>query len=140
MDIDQFPGKIINISDSKIFRFVKRLGYAAVVIVLGLYLLTGLYVVGPDEVGIVRLFGEFVRQVPPGIHYHFPYPFETVTRPKITEVRRVEIGFRTVNPGPYQSYQYYPEESLMLTGDENIVNCQYTVQYRISDPYKFLFK
>ncbi|NLJ50351.1 MAG: FtsH protease activity modulator HflK [Candidatus Atribacteria bacterium] len=109
-------------------------------IFLAIYLLTGIYVVGPDEVGMVKLFGEIVRQVPPGIHYHLPYPFETIIKPKITEVRRVEIGFRTLSTDPIPRYQYIPEESLMLTGDENIVDCQYTGQYRISDPYLFLIR
>ena len=140
MDKDEFGGKIIHIYDSKIIRVLKKLGNVVVLVFVGIYLLTGIYVVGPDEVGMVRFFGEFVRQVPPGIHYHIPYPFETVIKPKITEVRRVEIGFKTISTEPVPRYQYFPEESLMLTGDENIVNCQYTVQYRISDPFKFLFK
>ncbi len=140
MDRDDFKGNIINIYDSKIVRLLKKLGYIVVLIFLGLYLLTGIYVIGPDEVGMVKFLGEFVRQVPPGIHYHIPYPFETVIKPKITEVRRAEIGFKTLSTDPIPRYQYFPEESLMLTGDENIVNCQYTVQYRISNPYQFLFK
>jgi len=139
-EFNEFYKKIIHVYDSKIVRLIKKLGYLVIIIFLGIYLLTGIYVVGPDEVGMVKLFGEFVRQVPPGIHYHIPYPFETVIKPKITEVRRVEIGFRTLSTDPIPRYQYFPEESLMLTGDENIVNCQYTVQYRISDPYLFLFR
>ena len=139
-EFNEFDKKIIHVYDSKIIRLIKKLGYLVIIIFLGIYLLTGIYVVGPDEVGMVKLFGEFVRQVPPGIHYHIPYPFETVIKPKITEVRRVEIGFRTLSTDPIPRYQYFPEESLMLTGDENIVNCQYTVQYRISDPYLFLFR
>ena len=140
MENNEFNGKIIHIYDSKIIRLLKKLGYLVIIIFLGIYLLTGIYVVGPDEVGMVKLFGEFVRQVPPGIHYHIPYPFETIIKPKITEVRRVEIGFRTLSTDPIPRYQLIPEESLMLTGDENIVDCQYTVQYRISDPYLFLFR
>ncbi len=140
MDNTEFEGKIINLYDSKLIRLLKRLGHIVLLVFLGIYLLTGLYVVGPDEVGMVKFFGEFVRQVPPGIHYHFPYPFETVIKPKITEIRRSEIGFKTLSTEPIPRYQYIPEESLMLTGDENIVDCQYTVQYRISDPYLFLFK
>ena len=88
---------------------------------------------------MVRTLGKFSRQVPPGLHYHLPYPFQTVVKPKVTELRRIEIGFRTLYPGPPPHHQLFPEESLMLTGDENIVDCQYIVQYRISDPYASCF-
>ncbi|NSW76770.1 MAG: FtsH protease activity modulator HflK [Candidatus Atribacteria bacterium] len=136
---EDFEGKVINIYNSRILRFLKKLGSYLGLILLAIYLLSGIYVVGPDEVGVIKRLGSFVGSVPPGIHYHLPYPFETVTRPKITEVRRVEVGFRTIHPGPPARYELRPEESLMLTGDENIVSCQYIVQYRISDPYRYLF-
>ncbi|NLY06557.1 FtsH protease activity modulator HflK [Candidatus Sordicultor fermentans] len=139
MFYDEPEGKVINLHDSKITRFFKRLGYLVIVIVIAIYFLTGIYVVGPDEVGMVRTLGKFSRQVPPGLHYHLPYPFQTVVKPKVTELRRIEIGFRTLYPGAPPHHQLFPEESLMLTGDENIVDCQYIVQYRISDPYAYLF-
>ncbi|NLJ37911.1 MAG: FtsH protease activity modulator HflK [Candidatus Atribacteria bacterium] len=140
MENNGFDGKIIHIYNSKIIRLLKKIGYLVVIFFIAIYLLTGIYLVGPNEVGMVKLFGEFVRQVPPGIHYHLPYPFESIIKPKITEVRRVEIGFRTLSTDPVPRYQFIPEESLMLTGDENIVDCQYTVQYRINDPYLYLFR
>ncbi|MGC8777243.1 MAG: FtsH protease activity modulator HflK [Candidatus Caldatribacteriaceae bacterium] len=136
---EDFEGKVINIYNSRILRFLKKLGYYLFLIVLLIYLFSGIYTVGPDEVGVVKRLGSFVGSVPPGVHYHLPYPFETVTKPKITEVRRVEVGFRTIYPGPPARYELKPEEFLMLTGDENIVSCQYIVQYRISDPYRYLF-
>lgn len=136
---DDFEGKVINIYNSRILRFLKKLGSYLALILLAIYLLSGIYIVGPDEVGVIKRLGSFVGSVPPGIHYRLPYPFETVIRPKITEVRRVEVGFRTIHPGPPTRYELRPEESLMLTGDENIVSCQYIVQYRISDPYRYLF-
>jgi len=136
---ENFEGKVINIYNSRLLRFLKKLGYSVVLFFVALYLLSGIYTVGPDEVGVVKRLGSFVRSVPPGVHYHLPYPFETVTKPKITEVRRVEVGFRTIYPGPPARYELKPEESLMLTGDENIVSCQYIVQYRIADPYRYLF-
>lgn len=135
-----FEGKIIDISTLRFFRFFRKLGYYALLAVLVVYFLSGVYVVGPDEVGVVRRLGSYHRTVPPGIHYRLPYPFESVVRPKITEVRRVEIGFRTLTPGPPPRYAFVPEESLMLTGDENIVSCQFIVQFRISDPYQYLFR
>ncbi|MCS7241169.1 FtsH protease activity modulator HflK [Candidatus Caldatribacterium sp.] len=137
---ESFEGRIIDISTVRFFRFFRRLGFYALGIVLLLYFVSGVYVVGPDEVGVVRRLGSYNRTVPPGIHYRLPYPFESVTKPKITEVRRVEIGFRTLSPGPPPKYALVPEESLMLTGDENIVSCQFIVQFRISDPYRYLFR
>ncbi|MDK2896074.1 MAG: modulator of FtsH protease HflK [Candidatus Atribacteria bacterium] len=136
---DEFEGKVINLYESKIARFFKRLGYLVVIAIVAIYFLTGIYTVGPDEVGMVKTLGRFTGQVPPGLHYHLPYPFQTVIKPKVTELRRIEVGFRTLHPGPPPRYQLFPEESLMLTGDENIVDCQYIVQYRISDPYSYLF-
>jgi membrane protease subunit HflK len=135
-----FEGRVIDISTLRIIRFFRRLGLYVFLAVVIPYSLSGVYVVGPDEVGVVRRLGSYHRTVPPGIHYRLPYPFESVVRPKITEVRRVEIGFRTLSPGPPPKYALVPEESLMLTGDENIVSCQFIVQFRISDPYQYLFR
>ncbi len=102
-----------------------------------LWLLSGIYVVGPDEVGVVRRFGEQVRQTTPGMHYHLPAPFEKVDTPKVKEVKRVEIGFRNLGSGRIREV---PGESLMLTGDENIVDVQLVVQYRIKEPENYLFE
>jgi membrane protease subunit HflK len=104
-----------------------------------LWLLTGLYLVGPDENGVVRRFGKMSRIVSPGIHYHLPYPIEVVNTPKVTEAKRLEIGFRTVDPGPPARYRDVPDESTMLTGDENIVKADIIVQFKIRDPARYLF-
>ncbi len=105
-------------------------------IALVLWLLTGIYVVGPDEVGVVQTFGEYTRAAQSGLNYHFPYPIETVQTPKVTEVKRIEIGFRSVGKNQYQTVE---RESLMLTGDENIVDAEMIVQYRIKDPKDYSF-
>ena len=72
-------------------------------IALVLWLLTGIYVVGPDEVGVVQTFGKYSRAAQSGLNYHFPYPIETVKTPKVTEVKRIEIGFRSVGKNQYQT-------------------------------------
>ncbi len=108
-------------------------------IVLIAWLATGFYIVGADEVGVVKRFGKAVYTTSPGPHWHLPKPIETVLRPKVTQVKRLEIGFRTISAGPPARYQMVPRESLMLTGDENIVNAQFIIQYRISDPVAYLF-
>ena len=103
---------------------------------LVIWLLTGTYMVGPDEVGIVRTFGEHTRIAQSGLNWHFPVPIETVNTPKVTEVKRVEIGFRTLRNGQYRTVE---KESLMLTGDENIVDAEMILQYKIKDPVAYLF-
>lgn len=105
-------------------------------IALVLWLLTGIYVVGPDEVGVVQTFGKYSRAAQSGLNYHFPYPIEKVSTPKVTEVKRIELGFRTVGKNQYQTIE---RESLMLTGDENIVDAEMIVQYRIKDPVAYTF-
>lgn len=106
---------------------------------IAVWLLTGFYIVGPDEQGIVLRFGRLDRVTTSGLNYRFPFPIESVYTPKVTEVKRLEIGFRTVDPGPPARYQDRTRESRMLTGDENIVDVDFIVQYRIADAAKFLF-
>ena len=105
-------------------------------IALVLWLLTGIYVVGPDEVGVVQTFGKYSRAAQSGLNYHFPYPIESVKTPKVTEVKRIEIGFRSIGKNQYQTVE---RESLMLTGDENIVDAEMIVQYKIKDPEAYSF-
>ena len=105
--------------------------------VLILWLLSGIYMVGPDEVGVVRTFGSFSRITQSGLNWKFPSPIETVNTPKVTEVKRIEIGFRTLRNGQYRTVE---KESLMLTGDENIVDAEMIVQYKIKEPIDYLFK
>ena len=113
------------------FKIIPILG-----IVFVLWLSTGVYMVGPDEVGVVRTFGEYTRVAQSGLNFHLPYPIETVNTPKVTEVKRIEIGFRTLRNGQYRTIE---KESLMLTGDENIVDAEMIVQYKIKDPVEYLF-
>ncbi|MDC3246677.1 FtsH protease activity modulator HflK [Candidatus Marinimicrobia bacterium] len=105
-------------------------------VILVLWLFTGIYSVGPDEVGVVRTFGKFTRVAQSGLNWHFPLPIETVNTPKVTQVKRIEMGFRTLKNGQYRRVE---KESLMLTGDENIVDAQMIVQYKIKDPVAYLF-
>ena len=109
-------------------------------IVLVLYVASGLYRVLPDEQGVVLRFGKYVHTTQPGLHYHFPVPFERVLTPKVTKVNRVDVGFRPASDsGRVSGVGNVPEESLMLTGDENIVDINYSVFWVIKDAQKFLF-
>jgi len=114
-------------------------GWIILVILLVIWMASGIYIVAPDEVGVVKRFGKFVYMTKPGPHFHIPYPVETVLKPKVTEVKRIEIGFRTIEPGPPARYRSVPKESLMLTGDENIVDMDLIVQYKVKDPVNYLF-
>ena len=102
-----------------------------VVAVIGLWIASGFYRVLPDEQGVVLRFGERVRVEGNGLNYHLPYPIETVIKPKVTRVNRIEIGFS----GGTQIL----DESLMLTGDENIVDINFVVLWLIKDAGDFLF-
>ena len=107
-----------------------------------IWALSGLYRVLPDEQGVVLRFGKFVNTTQPGLNYHFPYPIETVLTPKVTKVNRIDIGFRSERDSGFTSggVADVPEESLMLTGDENIVNIDFSVFWVIKDAGNFLFK
>ena len=107
-----------------------------------LWLLSGIYIINPDEEGVVLRFGKYDRTVGAGPHYHLPFPIESVYKPKVTQVLRGEVGFRSIGQGAtFQQGQVrtIPEEASMLTGDENIVNVQFSVQYKIKDPVEYLF-
>ena len=100
--------------------------------------ITGFYRVNPQQQGVVLRFGEWVRTSPPGLHYHLPYPIETVLKPEVTRDNRIEIGFRDV-PGSSSSRRDITDESQMITGDENIVEIDFVVFWRISDAGEYLF-
>ena len=111
------------------------------VIVIAIWAFSGLYRVLPDEQGVVLRFGKFVSTTQPGLNYHIPYPVETVLTPKVTKVNRIDVGFRAASDtGRTSGIADVSEESLMLTGDENIVNIDFSVFWVIKDAGKFLFK
>ncbi len=106
-----------------------------------LWAASGFYRVQPDEQGVVLRFGAFNRTAPPGLNYHIPWPIETATTPRVTTENLVFIGFRSgealpTRPVPARDVL---EESLMLTGDENIIDIDFVVRWRIRDAAEFLF-
>ena len=143
-DIDEIVKKIQN----TINRFTGGGSGGSKPIVVGLVILailwglSGLYRVLPDEQGVVLRFGKFINTTQPGLNYHFPFPIETVLTPKVTKVNRIDIGFRSERDSGFTSggVADVPEESLMLTGDENIVNIDFSVFWVIKDAGNFLFK
>jgi membrane protease subunit HflK len=108
-----------------------------ILVLVVLWFASGIYRVDADEQGVVLRFGKFHNITEPGLNYHLPFPFETVYTPKVTTINREEIGFRTNTRNG--SRTNVPEESLMLTGDKNLVSAQFEVQWRIKDAVKYLF-
>ena len=144
-DIDE----IIKNIQKTINRFIPGRGaggskpiFLGLIILVIIWVASGLYRVLPDEQGIVLRFGKFVNTTQPGLNYHIPYPIETALTPKVTKVNRIDVGFRTGSDSGFSSTGIadVPEESLMLTGDENIVNIDFSVFWVIKDAGKFLFK
>ncbi len=103
------------------------------------------YTVAPEEQGVVLTFGKYTKTTPPGLHFKMPWPVQTVETPKVTQVKKVEIGFRSAERSGenyYRSFTDSPDllhEAQMLTGDENVVNCSMSVQYRITSAKDYLF-
>ena len=144
-DIDE----IIKNIQKTINRFIPGRGaggskpiFLGLIILVIIWVASGLYRVLPDEQGVVLRFGKFVNTTQPGLNYHIPYPIETALTPKVTKVNRIDVGFRTGSDTGFSSAGIadVPEESLMLTGDENIVNIDFSVFWVIKDAGKFLFK
>jgi len=115
-------------------------------IVLVLFMLFSLrtlvYSIGPDEVGVIKQFGKYVRTVEPGLHMKIPFGIEKVIPVKVKKNYTEEFGFRTVSAGVRSKFSTgkYQDESLMLTGDLNILDVRWIVQFRIKDPVFLLFK
>ena len=110
-----------------------------VIIIVALFL--SFYTVEPEEVGVVQRFGEFVRVAESGLNYKIPFA-ETVEIVPVERQLKQEFGYRTVAAGVQSQYQKagYVDESLMLTGDLNLADVEWVVQYRIDDPFEYLFK
>ena len=136
-DIDEL---LSNLQNKFKIGMPKKGGLTLVLIVaVVVWLATGVFIVDPEEQGVIKRFGEVINVVGPGPHYHLPTPFETVQIEPVTSVRRLEVGFRTIQIGPPAKYRRVLKESLMLTGDENIIDVQSIVQYRISNLENYLY-
>jgi membrane protease subunit HflK len=107
--------------------------------VIGLWLLTGLYFVSTHEQGVVLRFGKFQALTGPGPNYHLPWPIETVELPEVTTTHQINIGYQQVGEGDEAHNEDVPGESLMLTGDENIVDVNFTVYWVINNAADYLF-
>jgi len=121
----------------------KLFALIGVVLAIG-WAASGFYRVQPDEQGVVMRFGAFSHTTQPGLNYRLPWPIESVTTPRVTRINRVDIGFigaqdGTLTGGRVLAARDVLEESLMLTGDENIIDIDVAVFWRIRDAGEFLF-
>lgn len=105
-----------------------------------LWLVSGFYRVQPDEQGVVLRFGAYNRTALPGLNFHIPWPVERVLRPPVTRINRLEIGYGSGTADAREGAgREIPEESQMLTGDENIIDINFAVFWRIRDTVPYLF-
>ncbi|MFH1665145.1 MAG: FtsH protease activity modulator HflK [Candidatus Omnitrophota bacterium] len=122
--------------------YARFIPFAAALLLLIFVFQGAVYSIGPDEVGVVQRFGKYVGATDPGLHVKLPFGIDKVTPIKVKKIFKEEFGFRTQTPGIKSVYALgkYPEESLMLTGDLNILDVRWIVQFRVDDPVKLLFK
>lgn len=124
----------------KNLRFGNNIIWLVLAALILFWFATGVYTVGPGEVGLVRQFGRFTVQTGPGLNYRLPWPVQEVDVVNISQVRRSEVGFRTIEgQGGTAEQVRVPEESMMLTSDKNIADVQILVLYQVRDALLYLF-
>jgi len=120
----------------------KKIITGVIILAAVIFFATGLYTVNPEEVGIIQRFGKYLSTTQPGLHFKIPFGVDKLTKVKVKLVFKEEFGFRTLQAGVRTKYsaQSYNNEAIMLTGDLNIADVEWIVQYRIKDPVKYMFK
>jgi len=135
------PKEIIDVGKKKFMNFSKWIPLVIVVLLILSGLRGLIYSIGPDEVGVIQRFGKYIGLSSPGLHAKIPFGMDRVTPIKVEKVFKTEYGFKTIEPGVKTRYSSanYQDESLMLTGDLNILDVRWIVQFKIKDPVKLLF-
>ena len=135
------PDDILDVGKKKMTDFNKFMPRIILVLFVLFSLKGVIYSIGPDEVGVIQRFGRYIRLSPPGLHVKLPYGIEKVTPVKVKKIFKEEFGIRTLRPGVRTKYSShsYQDESLMLTGDLNILDVRWITQFKVSDPVKLLF-
>ena len=143
MSMDSNEPRVIDIGNFRPGKPPIRVILTGVLVLIGLAIAFSIvFTVQPEEVGIVLRFGEYVRTGDPGLNFKMPTPIERVLKVPVQRQLKEEFGFQTVEAGVKTRYsdRNFDGESLMLTGDLNVVVVEWIAQYRVSDPYKYLFK
>jgi len=130
------------IYDEKKINFSKNIKIGALALFLFLFFITGIFTVGPEEVGVILRFGKYSRTVNSGLNFKMPFGIESLIKVPVERQLKMEFGFRTLKSDVRSTYNKnnFKDESLMLTGDLNAAEVEWIVQYRINDPYKYLFR
>ncbi len=110
---------------------------AALILLIGI--VTSWYTVAPEEEAVVLRFGRYATTTPPGLHFKLPFFIDDAIKVPVTEVRKLEFGFRTIRPGRRSTFRSQLDEALMLTGDLNIAEVEWVVQYKIKDAKEWIF-
>jgi membrane protease subunit HflK len=121
---------------------LRTIRWVIIGVILIIFLVSSVFTVNPEEIGVIQRFGKYTRVVSPGLNFKLPFGIETVKKVPVERQLKEEFGFRTQTTGVRTEYsgRAFQKESLMLTGDLNAGEVEWIVQFRISDPYKFLFK
>ena len=133
-----FNGKRVRLPDIQ----GRTIRLIVVGIICLMLLFTSWFTVGPEEVGVILRLGKYNHTVTPGLHFKIPFNIDSVYKVPVERQLKVEFGFRTVKAGVNTEYSQrdFQDESIMLTGDVNAAEIEWITQYRISDPFKFLFQ
>ncbi len=118
----------------------KSLGLGLLVFLVVAGAVSSIYTVEPEEVGVVLTFGAYSHETSPGLQFKLPYPIQQVIKVPVQRQLKEEFGFRTERAAVRSSYSGSQGEAQMLTGDLNVAVAEWTTQFRVSDPYKFLFR
>ena len=141
--MDSGEPRVIDIGNFRPGRPPTRFIVTAVLVLIALAIMISIvFTIQPEEVGIVLRFGKYTRTADPGLNFKMPTPIERVLKVPVQRQLKEEFGFQTVEAGVKTRYsdRNFDSESLMLTGDLNVVVVEWIAQYRVSDPYKYLFK
>jgi len=141
----KFPDDRHNVDVFAVLDWLRRwwpmLLAALIVLVVAIGALTMVYTVQPEERAVVKRFGAVIKTTDPGLHFKLPFGIDHIQRVATERVLKEEFGFRTAAAGEPTRYaqRSFPDESLMLSGDLNIIDVEWVVQYRIGDPIRFLY-
>jgi membrane protease subunit HflK len=138
---DDYNTTNINVLLSDVRRWLPLVIAGMVVLAVALGVMTTVYTVQPEERAVVKRFGAVIKTTDPGLHFKLPFGIDAIQRVATERVLKEEFGFRTAATGEPTRYadRSFPDESLMLSGDLNIIDVEWVVQYRIGDPIKFLY-
>ena len=139
--IPDTPEELFRQGSQKFSNFNKWIPYVLLFFVALYFVLTSFYTIDQDEVGVIRRFGKYLKTTEPGLHWKLPFGIDRVDPVKVKRVFKEEFGFRTVSAGVRTTYsnKSYDQESLMLTGDLNVLDISWIVQFKIKDPVQLLF-